>query len=204
MMRPQNLRLNGCLRCYWALTNLGGTWGHLGARHLYLLMHGSGGELIHRYAREWGHFDTTICVPRGHSAPSCHHTQRFLEIPNRLSFPRKRNRGCRRTAEAERCNKQDREHRSQELMASPPKLVRMESQDRPVSIASPRLLTAEDVAQITGLSVETLAQWRSQRRGIPFVKISRNCVRYRQCDLDAWLTERIVRVEDPSSSRRNP
>ncbi len=57
------------------------------------------------------------------------------------------------------------------------------------------LLSATDVSAITGLSVETLAQWRSQRRGIPFVKISRNFVRYRQCDLDAWLTERIVRVE---------
>jgi len=66
-----------------------------------------------------------------------------------------------------------------------------------------RLLRAEDVAQITGLSVETLAQWRSQRRGIPFMKLSRNCVRYRQADLDKWLEGRIVRVDDPSNSRRN-
>ena len=50
-------------------------------------------------------------------------------------------------------------------------------------------------AAITGLSPETLAQWRSQRRGIPFVKIGRNVVRYRQSDLDAFLNERIVRVE---------
>ncbi len=56
-----------------------------------------------------------------------------------------------------------------------------------------RLLRAEDVAGITGLSVETLAQWRSQRKGIPFVKLSRNCVRYRPADLDRWLNERIVR-----------
>jgi len=59
-----------------------------------------------------------------------------------------------------------------------------------------RLLRAEDVAGITGLSVETLAQWRSQRRGIPFVKLSRNCVRYRQVDLYKWVEERIVRVND--------
>jgi excisionase family DNA binding protein len=58
-----------------------------------------------------------------------------------------------------------------------------------------RLLTAEDVAELTGLSVETLAQWRSQKRGIPYVKISRNCVRYRQSDLDGWLSERIVPVD---------
>jgi predicted DNA-binding transcriptional regulator AlpA len=67
-----------------------------------------------------------------------------------------------------------------------------------------RLLRAEDVGEITGLSVETLAQWRSQRKGIPFVKLSRNCVRYRREDLDRWLDERIVRVEqDPSNARRN-
>jgi predicted DNA-binding transcriptional regulator AlpA len=66
------------------------------------------------------------------------------------------------------------------------------------------LLRAEDVASITGLSIETLAQWRSKRKGIPFVKLSRNCVRYRQADLDRWLNERIVRVvEGPSNARRN-
>ena len=66
------------------------------------------------------------------------------------------------------------------------------------------LLTPEDVARITGLSVETLAQWRSQRRGIPYVKISRSCVRYRQADLDAWISERIVPIEKgPSIARRS-
>jgi excisionase family DNA binding protein len=75
---------------------------------------------------------------------------------------------------------------------------------RAVPVTSGRLLTPENLAEITGLSTETLAQWRSQRRGIPFVKISRNCVRYRQADLDRWLEERIVRVEnDPSNARRN-
>ena len=64
------------------------------------------------------------------------------------------------------------------------------------------LLTPGEVAQITGLSVETLAQWRSQRRGIPFVKVSRNCVRYRQSDLDRWLEERIVSVVDATTTER--
>jgi predicted DNA-binding transcriptional regulator AlpA len=78
----------------------------------------------------------------------------------------------------------------------PPKSVPTEQRSR--------LLNAEDIAEITGLSVETLAQWRSQCKGIPFVKLSRNCVRYRQQDLDRWLDERIVRVEqDPSLARRN-
>ena len=65
-----------------------------------------------------------------------------------------------------------------------------------------RLLTAEDVAELTGLSVETLAQWRSQKRGMPYVKISRNCVRYRQTDLDVWLSERIVRTDEDPRDRR--
>jgi predicted DNA-binding transcriptional regulator AlpA len=58
-----------------------------------------------------------------------------------------------------------------------------------------RLLTPDDVAEITGLSTETLAQWRSQRRGIPFLKISRNFVRYRQRDLDLWLADRLISTE---------
>lgn len=75
---------------------------------------------------------------------------------------------------------------------------------KPNGSALPPLLSVEEVSAITGLAVDTLAQWRSQRKGIPFVKLSRNVVRYRQCDLDAWLTERIVRVQqDPSNARRN-
>lgn len=75
----------------------------------------------------------------------------------------------------------------------------------PVTKAEPRvdrLLEPADVAAITGLSVETLAQWRSQRRGIPFIKLSRNVVRYRQADLDKFLDERIVRVEAGQLQRR--
>jgi len=68
------------------------------------------------------------------------------------------------------------------------------------SIAEPKLLTPKDVSEITGLSVETLAQWRSQKRGPKYAKISRNCVRYRQSDLDGWVSERIVRTDQEVSS----
>ena len=65
-----------------------------------------------------------------------------------------------------------------------------------------RLLTPVDVSEITGLSIETLAQWRSQRRGIQFIKLSRNRVAYRQADLDAWIQERIVPIQTEQASAR--
>jgi predicted DNA-binding transcriptional regulator AlpA len=89
-------------------------------------------------------------------------------------------------------------------MAMIAKIVQASSKPIAAPERNGRLLRAEDVGEITGLSVETLAQWRSQRKGIPFVKLSRNCVRYRREDLERWLDERIVRVEhDPSNARRN-
>jgi predicted DNA-binding transcriptional regulator AlpA len=78
---------------------------------------------------------------------------------------------------------------------------RTERESIHTTVSAP-LLTAEDVAAITGLSVKTLAQWRSQKKGIPFLKLSRNVVRYQQGDLDAWLSERIVRVEVDSKVGR--
>ena len=48
------------------------------------------------------------------------------------------------------------------------------------------LLTTEEVADLTCLSRETLAQWRSQRRGIPYLKIGRS-VRYALTDVQAYL-----------------
>jgi predicted DNA-binding transcriptional regulator AlpA len=78
---------------------------------------------------------------------------------------------------------------------------RPERKARQVAEGTP-LLTAENVAEQTGLSIETLAQWRSQRKGIPYVKISRNCVRYRQTDLDGWLSERIVRTDQDGAEGR--
>ena len=74
----------------------------------------------------------------------------------------------------------------------------MESQGKPGSFTSPRLLTAEDVGQIKGLPIETLTQWRIQRKGIPFLKLSGNVVRYQQGDLDLRPGGGRVRVDaDP-------
>ena len=66
-----------------------------------------------------------------------------------------------------------------------------------------KLLTTDEVSEMTGISPETLAQWRWLRREIPFVRVSRKCVRYRQSDIDAWLEKRLVSVTtEETSSRR--
>ena len=65
-----------------------------------------------------------------------------------------------------------------------------------------RLLTTEDVAEITGLSPETLAQWRWLKKEIPFVRLGTKCVRYRQSDIDAWLAKRLVSVTSGENPER--
>ncbi|WP_318656998.1 helix-turn-helix domain-containing protein [Pseudomonas aeruginosa] len=52
------------------------------------------------------------------------------------------------------------------------------------------LLTPERAAQMLGLSVKTLATWRSTgRHALPFIRCGAR-IRYRRSDLAAWLQER--------------
>ncbi len=64
------------------------------------------------------------------------------------------------------------------------------------------LLTPEEVANLTGLSRETLAQWRSQKRGIPYLKVGR-AVRYDPADVQAYLEGCRVSVSVPKERRQN-
>ena len=63
------------------------------------------------------------------------------------------------------------------------------------------LLSAGQVAELTGLALDTLAQWRSQRRGIPYLKIGR-AVRYDVSDVQAYLRGCRVSVSDPNERRQ--
>ena len=63
------------------------------------------------------------------------------------------------------------------------------------------LLKPEEVAHLTGLSIETLAQWRSQRRGIPYLKIGR-AVRYDPADVQQYLAGCRVSVSDRNERRQ--
>jgi excisionase family DNA binding protein len=69
------------------------------------------------------------------------------------------------------------------------------------SVGLSNLLTAGEVAAITRLSLETLAQWRSQRRGIPYLKIGR-AVRYDPTDIQEYLKGCRVSVSDPQERRQ--
>ncbi len=63
------------------------------------------------------------------------------------------------------------------------------------------LLKPEAVANLTGLSLETLAQWRSQKRGIPYLKVGR-VVRYDPADVQAYLEGCRVSVSVPKERRQ--
>ena len=66
--------------------------------------------------------------------------------------------------------------------------------NRTLTTVSPAdLLTPEQAAQLLGLSVKTLATWRSTgRHALPFIRCGAR-IRYQRTELVAWLTGRSVR-----------
>ena len=60
-----------------------------------------------------------------------------------------------------------------------------------------KLLSIQQVSEITGLSTGTLYHWISQKR-IPVVRFSARCVRFRLNDIERWLSGKVVTPEDTS------
>jgi excisionase family DNA binding protein len=59
------------------------------------------------------------------------------------------------------------------------------------------LLTADQVAQMLGVSTDTLATWRSTGRyALPFLRIGAR-IRYRKQDVTAWLNARYHTSSTP-------
>jgi predicted DNA-binding transcriptional regulator AlpA len=54
------------------------------------------------------------------------------------------------------------------------------------------LLTAKQASEFLGVPEGTLAQWRSQRRGPPYIKLEGRLIRYRFSDLEMYIASRIV------------
>lgn len=53
-------------------------------------------------------------------------------------------------------------------------------------------LKTSQAAELLGLSPCTLIDWRWQRKGPPWIAISRGCIRYDQDALEQWLEARTV------------
>ena len=61
------------------------------------------------------------------------------------------------------------------------------------------LMTPEEVAAYTGLSVQALAMMRHRRQGPSFTRPTPRTMLYRKRDIDAWVNEgrvEIVRADD--------
>lgn len=49
-----------------------------------------------------------------------------------------------------------------------------------------RLITIQEIAQLTGLSEGTLYQWVAQKKGIPYVKVGR-LTKFDLKDVEKWI-----------------
>lgn len=54
------------------------------------------------------------------------------------------------------------------------------------------VLKPEQAAAFLGVSIETLAQWRSQQRGPRYIKLENRLVRYRLAELEKYLVDHEV------------
>ena len=60
------------------------------------------------------------------------------------------------------------------------------------------LLTPPEVAAMLGSTVATLADWRVDRVGPPWIPITPRCIRYQLRDLQAWIESKRI---DPITIR---
>ena len=53
-------------------------------------------------------------------------------------------------------------------------------------------ITEIEVSNITGIAVQTLRNWRHERRGFPYVKVGRS-IRYELDEIDEYMQERKIK-----------
>lgn len=57
----------------------------------------------------------------------------------------------------------------------------------------PELMTRQELAEFTGISVSTLARWAVEpRQGPALTKLGGHTVRYRRADVLAWLEQSVA------------
>lgn len=57
------------------------------------------------------------------------------------------------------------------------------------------LLTPRQAAEYLGVPETTLAQWRSQRRGPPYIKLESRLIRYRRTDLESYVGQHLIETD---------
>lgn len=72
---------------------------------------------------------------------------------------------------------------------------------KPAAVES-LLLTEDEAAKMIGFSRRTLQGWRSNGvTGLPFIRVSRGCVRYRRSDIEAWIEDQVRRSTADDAAR---
>ncbi len=61
------------------------------------------------------------------------------------------------------------------------------------------LIDEKAAGEFLGIQPRTLQQWRQRGVGPKYLAISRRCVKYRFCDLDAWAESKLVNSTSESS-----
>jgi len=62
-----------------------------------------------------------------------------------------------------------------------------------------QLLTARAVADLLGVSTETVLRW-TRRGDLPALRLPGGAIRYREPDLDEWIAARMTTQPDRSPS----
>jgi len=60
------------------------------------------------------------------------------------------------------------------------------------------LLTAREVAELLGVSAETVLRW-TRRGELPAIRLPGGAIRYRETELDTWLATCSTRVDGGDS-----
>ena len=62
-----------------------------------------------------------------------------------------------------------------------------------------RLLTARDVAELLGVSAETVLRW-TRKGKLPAIRLPGGALRFREAELEAWLAERATPARGVSAT----
>jgi len=65
-------------------------------------------------------------------------------------------------------------------------------------------LNVNQAAQLLGISVGTLISWRQKNVGPPFAKIGKGTVVYRRSDIDQYVADRLVIVDEETTNDSEP